>query len=133
VNSSESSHFECIPFDLKLGNWVFEATNEYTSWSVYRHRYAFPLFIRESHCSFVILAGSGLALTVMISSASCILRRASNVWDQYVQLAPLSFGRLIPDGSAKVDREEDVILEMARGLTVTAGAVAVVAGAADIC
>jgi hypothetical protein len=72
----------------------------------------------------------------MMSSASCIVRRASNVWDQCVQLAPLSFWRLIPDGSAKVAREEVVILDMARGPTlgpaVGAGA-AVEAGAADIC
>jgi hypothetical protein len=65
-----------------------------------------------------------------------MVRRASNVWDQYVQLAPLSFGRLIPDGSAKVDREEVVILERVKGPTlgaaVGAGA-AVVAGAVDIC
>jgi hypothetical protein len=115
-----------------LGNWAFEATNEYTSWSVYIHRYVFPLFIRESHCSFEILAGSGLVSTVMISLASCIVRRASNVQDQYVQLAPLSFGRAIPDGSAKVDREEDVILEMARGPALAAAA-AGVAGTADIC
>jgi hypothetical protein len=121
--------------DLKLGNWASEATNEYTSWSVYRHRYAFPLFIRESHCAAPILAGLGLAFTVMMSSASCIVRRASNVWDQCVQLAPLSFGRLIPDGSEKLVREEVVILDMARGPTVGAAVVgtAVVAGAVDIC
>jgi hypothetical protein len=48
----------------------------------------------------------------------------------------LSFGRVIPDGSEKVVREELLILEMARGpvlaLVVGAGA-AVVAGAVDIC
>jgi hypothetical protein len=53
-----------------------------------------------------MLAEPELVSSVIISLASCIVRRASNVWDQYVQLAPFSFGRLIPDGSKKVEREE---------------------------
>jgi hypothetical protein len=100
--------------------------------------------MRDSHTSAVMLAGSGLVSRFIISSASCIVRRASNVWDQCVQLAPLSFGRAIPDGSEKVVREELLILEMARGPALAAARAAAaaaaaaaeaagVAGAADIC
>jgi hypothetical protein len=91
-----------------------------------------------------MLAGSGLVSRLIRSSASCIVRRASNIWDQCVQLAPLSFGRAIPDGSEKVVREEFVILVMARGpvlaearaaaaAAAAAAEAAGVAGAADIC